>query len=280
MHEALLGEVRIANGSIEVRRYGWLKPELLTFRRENYMLSRFLAGTCPNRSFGWKLPSTSHTMSAIQMSVVPPASPVSVAFDRGEALIVSCILQPDYFERIAGITDWRDEHTQLCLGLRSPLIGLLFNRLAHEVYFERRNSADVAEAFVAALSVEIGRGIERSSAIRPIGQLAPWQLQQIYSLIDAETRGKWLTVEQIANRCSLSERHLMRAFKASTGLTLHQYSSEVRMQRAMSTLRNENKPLKVLAAELGFSSPSAFAAAFRQNVGCTPSEFRHLMRAH
>lgn len=280
MHEALLGELRLASGSIEVRRYAWHEPELLTFHRENYMLSRLLTRTCKHRPFGWKLPSASHTMSAVQMSVVPPAAPVSVAFDRGEALIVSCILQPDYFERATGITRWRDEHTQLCLGLRSPLIGLIFNRLAHEVYFTRQNSSDVAEAFVAALSVEVARGIERSMTGRPVGQLAPWQLQQVYALIEEEVRGKRLTVVQIARRCGLSERHLMRAFKASTGLTLHQYSNEVRMRRAMSALRNEEVPLKVLAAELGFNSPSAFSAAFRQNVGCTPSEFRHRMRVH
>src|SRR5690606_706300 len=112
------------------------------------------------------------------------------------------------------------------------------------------------------------------------GQLAPWQLQQIYSLIDEQARGKRMTVEQIAYRCGFSERHLMRGFKASTGLTLHQYSNEVRMRRAMSALQNENTPLKVLADELGFSSPSAFSVAFRQNVGCTPSEFRHRMLAH
>lgn len=280
MQEDLLGELVLDSGSIEVRRYAWNEPELLTFRRDNYMLSRLLTRSCQHRPFGWKLPSTTHTMAAVQMSVVPPASPVSVAFDPGEALIVSCILQPDYFEQATGISQWSDEHTQLCLGLRSPLIGLIFNRLAHEVYFARRSSCDVAEAFVGALSVEVARGIERSLAGRPVGQLAPWQLQQVHALIEEQEHGRPLTVAQIARRCGLSERHLMRAFKASTGLTLHQYSGEVRMRRAMSVLRNEDMPLKVLAAELGFSSPSAFSAAFRQNVGCTPSQFRNRVRMH
>lgn len=280
MQEALLGELNLCSGSIEVRQYAWQEPELLTFRRDNYMLSRLLTRSSRNRPFGWKLPSASHTLSAVQMSVVPPTLPVSVAFERGEALIVSCILNPDYFEQATGIEHWSDEHTQLCLGLRSPLIGLIFNRLAHEVYFSRRNSAEVAEAFVSALTVEVSRGIERSLEGRPVGQLAPWQLQQVHRLIEQETGGKRLTVEQIARRCGLSARHLMRAFKATTGLTLHQYSTEMRMRRAMSALRNEDLPLKILAAELGFSSASAFTAAFRHNVGCTPSEFRHRMLVH
>lgn len=280
MQEDLLGELELSSGSIEVRRYAWREPELLTFRRDNYMLSRLLTSSRGHRPFGWRLPCAAHTVSAVQMSVVAPSSPVSVAFERGEALIVSCILSPDYFEQTTGIPDWNDQHTLLCLGLRSPLIGLIFNRLAFEVNFSRRNSRQVAEAFVGALTVEVARGIERSLGERPVGQFAPWQLQQIYGLVEYESRDGRLTVEQIAHRCGLSSRHLMRAFKASTGLTLHQYASEVRMRRAMAMLKADDLPLKVVAARLGFNSPSAFSAAFRQNIGCTPSEFRNRMRSN
>lgn len=280
MQEYLLGELELSGGSIEVRRYAWGEPELLTFRRENYMLSRLLTRTRGYRPFGWHLPCVSQTVSAAQMSVVAPSSPVSVAFERGEAIIVSCILSPDYFEEATGIPDWNDQHTLLCLGLRSPLIGLIFNRLAFEVNFARYNSRQVADAFVGALAVEIARGIERSLGERPAGQFAPWQLQQVYRLVEDESCDGRLTVEQIAHRCGLSSRHLMRAFKASTGLTLHQYASEVRMRRAMEMLKTGGVPLKTVAARLGFNSPSAFSAAFRQNVGCTPSEFRSRMRAN
>lgn len=280
MQEDLLGELEVSIGSIEVRRYAWKEPELLTFCRDNYMLSRLLTRSHGHRPFGWHLPSTLHTVSAAQMSVVAPSSPVSVAFEKGEALIVSCILTPDYFERATGIPDWNDQHTLLCLGLRSPLIGLIFNRLAFEVNFSRGNSRQVAEAFVGALTVEIARGIERSMGERIVGQFAPWQLQQVYNLVEDESRSGRLTVEQIAHCCGLSPRHLMRGFKASTGLTIHQYASEVRMRRAMEMLRDADLPLKAIAARLGFNSPSAFSAAFRQNVGSTPSDFRNRMRAN
>jgi AraC family transcriptional regulator len=274
MQEDLLGELELSKGSIEVRRYAWREPELLTFRRENYMLSRLLTRSRGHRPFGWHLPCATHTVAAAQMSVVAPSSPVRVAFERGEALIVSCILRPDYFEEATGILDWSDQHTMLCLGLRSPLIGLIFNRLAYEVNFSRANSRQVAEAFVGALTVEVARGIERSLGEKPAGQFAAWQLHQIYTLVEDESLDGRLTVEQLAHRCGLSSRHLMRAFKASTGLTIHQYSSEVRMRRAMEMLKDGDLPLKVIAGRLGFNSPSAFSASFRQNVGCTPSEFR------
>jgi AraC-like DNA-binding protein len=46
----------------------------------------------------------------------------------------------------------------------------------------------------------------------------------------------------------------------------------------MEALKQDRYPLKVLAAKLGFSSPSAFTAAFRHAVGCTPSCFRDRAR--
>jgi AraC family transcriptional regulator len=280
MQEDLIGEMRLENGLIEVRRYAWSEPELLTFHRENYMMSRLLTSSGPKRPFGWRVPCTTHSVPAIQLSVVAPKSPVSVAFEEGEAIIVSCILSSEYFERTTGITDWNERHTLLCLGLRSPLIGLIFNRLAHEVYHSRFGSGRFAEAFVNALTVEVARGIERSFGERPVGQLAQWQLQQIYNMVEDETLERRLTIDQIAHHCGFSPRHLMRAFKGSTGLTLHQYASEVRMRRAMAALNDNRMPLKVLAAKLGFGSASAFSAAFRQAVGCAPSEFRHRARLH
>lgn len=280
MREDLIGELPLAEGTIEVRRYTWSEPELLTFRRDNYMLSRVLKRSGPKRPFGWQVPCATTAVAATQMSVVAPASPVSVAFDEGEAVIVSCVLSPEYFARTTGITKWNDAHTLVCLGLRSPLVSLIFNRLAHEVYHARAGSDRVAEAFVDALTVEVARKIERSFGERPVGQLAPWQLQQIYTLVEDETLERRLTIDQIAYECALSPRHLMRAFKASTGLTLHQYTSEVRMRRAMAALEDGQVPLKVLANKLGFSSASAFSAAFRQAMGCTPSEFRQRRRLH
>lgn len=274
MQEDLIGELRLPEGSIEVRRYAWTEPETLTFHRDNYMLSRFLRGSNSTRPFGWRVPCASQSVPAMQMSVVAPESPVSVAFEKGEAVIVSCILSPEYFEFTTGITDWKDEHTLLCLGLQSPLVGVIFDRLAHEVYNARLGSELVAKTFVGALTVEVSRWISRSFGERPAGQLTPWQLQQICELIEVETWEKRLTIEQIAYRCGLSPRHLMRTFKASTSLTLHQYANEVRMRRAMAALDEGKVPLKVLSANLGFSSPSAFSAAFRQAVGCTPSEFK------
>jgi AraC family transcriptional regulator len=216
----------------------------------------------------------------MQMSVVAPACPVDVAFDAGEALVISCILDPSYFTNATGIEDWSERHTLACLGLSSPVIGMIFDRLVHEVRVVRQQSDGVAQRFIAALAGEIARGLLRSLGERPHGELAPWQLQSIYDLAADEATERRLTAKLIAHVCGISTRHLMRAFKATTGLTLHQFLNETRMQRAMKLLGSEDKPVKDVATRLGFSTPSAFSAAFLHTVGATPSEYRMALRAN
>ena len=46
----------------------------------------------------------------------------------------------------------------------------------------------------------------------------------------------------------------------------------------MNTLRDTEIPIATVAAELGYASQTAFAAAFRKIDGETPSDWRRRMR--
>jgi AraC-like DNA-binding protein len=86
--------------------------------------------------------------------------------------------------------------------------------------------------------------------------------------------GRRLNVTEIAERCSVSRRHLMREWKAATGTTLHGYIAELRLERAKALLKSTSLKLKEVSAELGFADPSHFAADFKRHVGCSPSRYR------
>lgn len=66
----------------------------------------------------------------------------------------------------------------------------------------------------------------------------------------------------------------LRAFKATLGVTLHQYVMRRRIERAKQMLGSATRPLTSLALELGFASHSHFTAAFRAHTGVTPSAYR------
>jgi AraC-like DNA-binding protein len=52
-----------------------------------------------------------------------------------------------------------------------------------------------------------------------------------------------------------------------------QYLTEWRVARAKELLLGERPALSAVAGKVGYSSASAFSAAFTRAVGCSPAEF-------
>ncbi|MBR0961642.1 helix-turn-helix transcriptional regulator [Bradyrhizobium japonicum] len=87
-----------------------------------------------------------------------------------------------------------------------------------------------------------------------------------------------VSLDALASDAGLSRFHFCRAFKESTGLSPHAWLRQHRLEQAMNKLRESDEPVVSIAAALGYSSQTAFAAAFRKLTGETPSEWRRRMR--
>ena len=72
---------------------------------------------------------------------------------------------------------------------------------------------------------------------------------------------------------NVSARTLHRQLKEE-GASLQQLKDEVRLERASQLLHRTDKPLKQVAAAVGFRNEKSFGRAFRQWTGVTPTEFR------
>ncbi|MFE3839030.1 AraC family transcriptional regulator [Pseudogemmobacter sonorensis] len=69
-----------------------------------------------------------------------------------------------------------------------------------------------------------------------------------------------------------SPRTLERLFRAETGLSFRQWRSKLRLLNAIEAL-NRGESSTTIAFSMGYSSPSAFIAAFREAFGTTPQRF-------
>ena len=78
-----------------------------------------------------------------------------------------------------------------------------------------------------------------------------------------------------AARLGVSERTITRAFRADTGLSFGAWQAAFRAQQA-ALLMGRGMTVDVVAARVGYSSASAFGAAFRRTTGLTPGRFREL----
>ena len=99
------------------------------------------------------------------------------------------------------------------------------------------------------------------------------RLAQIISHILAEPREAG-SLARLARRAGISERTLSRLFQNETGMTWRNWRDRMRFVLALEGIQRGHGSTK-LAASLGYSSPSAFVAAFRRQSGMTPTEWRH-----
>jgi AraC-like DNA-binding protein len=83
-----------------------------------------------------------------------------------------------------------------------------------------------------------------------------------------------LDVPTLAAIAHLSASQFGRVFKDVYGETPHRYLQRRRVERAMTLLRQTDRPVTDIAWDVGFASLGTFSRTFSTVVGCSPSEFR------
>ena len=80
------------------------------------------------------------------------------------------------------------------------------------------------------------------------------------------------TIEQHGENAGASGRTLARLFKQETGMTFGEWRRRRILLSALERLA-DGQAVTTIALEMGYESPSAFIAMFRQNLGVTPTQY-------
>lgn len=83
-----------------------------------------------------------------------------------------------------------------------------------------------------------------------------------------------LRVAQVAAQVSLSESRALHLFRETTGSSMVEYLTEVRLNLAVEQMRYSDSPLEVIAENAGFGSYSYFHRRFKRAFGVSPGQFR------
>lgn len=110
-----------------------------------------------------------------------------------------------------------------------------------------------------------------------IGGLSPRILRGAIERLRSDSDAD-VSLSALASDAGLSRFHFCRAFKESTGLSPHAWLRQHRLEQAMNILRETDDSIVSVAVALGYSSQTAFAAAFRKLTGETPSDWRRRVR--
>ena len=89
----------------------------------------------------------------------------------------------------------------------------------------------------------------------------------------AEDPGSDRTLGELGRAVGAGERTLSRLFRAETGMTFPQWRAQLRLHHSL-TLLASGLSVTATAIACGYSTPSAFTAAFHATFGTTPGTYR------
>jgi len=86
------------------------------------------------------------------------------------------------------------------------------------------------------------------------------------------------SLDSLAAQAGMSRSAFAEHFARAFGRGPMHYVGEVRLQAAAAELRRGDRPVKELAARVGYDSRSYFSRAFRARYGCSPAAYRAAAR--
>jgi AraC family transcriptional regulator len=105
------------------------------------------------------------------------------------------------------------------------------------------------------------------------GGLSDAQCRLLIQYID-EHLDQNISLADMAAVVQLSSFHFIRKFSKEFGCPPHAYVMRRRLDQAKRQLARRNIPLKVVAANCGFSDQSHMTRSFRRLLGTTPAQYR------
>jgi len=83
-----------------------------------------------------------------------------------------------------------------------------------------------------------------------------------------------INISKLMRTATLSRSSLHRSFKQQTNMTIGDYVAQLRIGNACALLMNSEKPISLIADEVGYSNLAHFNRQFKALKGKTPREFR------
>lgn len=155
----------------------------------------------------------------------------------------------------------------------SEVLALLFE----EAFTQRCGRSALVNRLFEVLMIQILRQLMESGEIRS-GMLSglghPRLRNALVAIHEAPSR-EW-TLEDLAQVAGMSRSVFASSFREALGITPGQYLQGWRVGLAQQALRH-GRPLKVVAADVGYGSEAALSRAFKAHSGQSPREWK---RAH
>lgn len=143
----------------------------------------------------------------------------------------------------------------------------LLRRLANTI----RNQSQAAERQASAIAYQL---LTMAVAGRPIAR-SDLRVNEAIRIIHREWNRPQLCIKQLADRLHLHRSSLSRRFEQAVGIPPVAYLARLRVQNALSMLKQTDKPIAEIAGLCGYNDPNYFARLMRRYTGLSPRRFRN-----
>lgn len=132
------------------------------------------------------------------------------------------------------------------------------------------HAAVQAQQLIASLLLHVLQEAQRLPTDLPMPANA--QLRRAASLVLAFPQARH-SLADLADVAAMSERSFTRRFSAEAGMSFRAWQQRARILGSLDLLA-AGRETKAIARATGFTSSASYASAFRQLLGCSPSQFR------
>ena len=99
-------------------------------------------------------------------------------------------------------------------------------------------------------------------------------MKKLTAYIEDNLASESLDMESLASNMNVSVSSLYRKVKSLIGITANDYIRKIKMKKAAEMLTSGNFNISETAWNVGISSLAYFRQCFKDEYGCTPSEYR------
>jgi two-component system response regulator YesN len=100
-------------------------------------------------------------------------------------------------------------------------------------------------------------------------------VNRMISYIQEHYMESQFSLKEMSQYFDMAQPNSSQYFKDRTGQTILDFTTKLRMDKAMLLLKSDKIPLKNVAEEVGYYNVSSFIRRFKQVTGMTPGEFRN-----
>jgi AraC-like DNA-binding protein len=225
--------------------------------------------------------------SGLALSYQEAGSSLAMAAQTERSFRSICVaVAPSLLSRMLGVdaTDLPGDVQRVLASrrtaLRSYRPSFRVQRIADDILAHRSPSRALSSLYLKGKSYELlytildVLGERQESGGREL--LTPRDIERvrhIHTLLEQRIASDE-TVDELARIAGMNRTKLRYAFKHLYGVTISEYRTTRRMQKADELLRGTDTPVSVIAYQIGYNGPSSFSVAYKKFFGHCANEAR------